>query len=191
MRAAAIREMYLNSEVQKPSLEEILEFNPPPPNGPEWSARWNRHLIRTLRLLDLHVIDAEDIRARRALAREPLGVEIPLRLAGACSSPSNPWPKERSQRLEILRLPYRRGRCNGSGKDKETAGINMMIPPQQLLLQHWLKRVEPMAPIRDEQYSSNIISGACLPTTIVPGSTKMMSLQSGMDQSGLLRLQGI
>ena len=29
MRAAAIRDMYISSEVQKPSLEEVLEFNGP------------------------------------------------------------------------------------------------------------------------------------------------------------------
>ena len=38
-------------------------------------------------------------------------------------------------------------------------------------------------------YSSD--NGARLPATIVPGSIKIVNLQSGRDQSGLLQLQGI
>ena len=46
------------------------------------------------------------------------------------------------RRQERMRLPCRRGRYNGSGKGKVTAGISMAIPPQQLLLQRQLKKVE-------------------------------------------------
>ena len=35
------------------------------------------------------------------------------------------------------------------------------------------------------------IHGARLPATLVLGSTRTLSLQSGTDQSGLLQLQGI
>ena len=86
--------------------------------------------------------DADEIRTQRALAKEQLGMEIPLRSAGAYSSPKNPWPRERRLKQETLRLPCRKERYNGSGKDKETAGISMEIPPQQLLLQRQLKKVE-------------------------------------------------
>ena len=39
--------------------------------------------------------DPEEVRSRRALVREQLGVETPLRSAGAYSTPTNPWPRER------------------------------------------------------------------------------------------------
>ena len=38
--------------------------------------------------------DADEIRTQRALAKEQLRVEIPLRSAGAYSSPKDPWPRE-------------------------------------------------------------------------------------------------
>ena len=42
---------------------------------------------------EFEVGDATEIRNQRALAKEQLGMETPLRSAGAYSSPNNPWAK--------------------------------------------------------------------------------------------------
>ena len=43
---------------------------------------------------EFKVGDADEIRIQRSLAKEQLDVEIPLRSAGAYTSPMNPWPRE-------------------------------------------------------------------------------------------------
>ena len=43
---------------------------------------------------EFEVGDANEIRNQRALAKEQLGMEIPLRSAGAYSSPNNAWPRD-------------------------------------------------------------------------------------------------
>ena len=43
---------------------------------------------------EVEVGDANEIRNHRALAKEQLGMEIPLRSAGGSSSPNNPWPRD-------------------------------------------------------------------------------------------------
>ena len=66
--------------------------------------------------------DADEIRTQRALAKEQLGVEIPLRSAAAYASPKNPWPREKEteKKQVTLHLPCRKERYTGSGKGKET-----------------------------------------------------------------------
>ena len=101
MRCAAIKEMLLNTEVQKPSLEEILEFNgprmdctieaTPHPNTQAYLSTCEGGGV----IQEFEEGDADEIRTQRALTKEQLGVEIPLRSAGAYSPPKNPWPREK------------------------------------------------------------------------------------------------
>ena len=85
MRYAAIKEMYLNTEVQKPTLEEILEFKgsrmdctieaTPHRNAQAYLSTYEGGWV----IQDFEVGDADEIRNQRALAKEQLGMEIPMR----------------------------------------------------------------------------------------------------------------
>ena len=97
---AAMKEIQLNTEVQKPSLEEILEFNglrmectieaTPHQNAQAYLSACEGGGV----MQEFEVGNADEIRTKRAIAKEQLGIEMPLRSAGAYSSPNNPWPRE-------------------------------------------------------------------------------------------------
>ena len=147
-RTAAIREMTTNSEAQTPSVEPTLEFDglrmecaiesTPHSNTQAYNCTYDgSELIQRF-----EEGDPEEVSSLRALAQEQLGVDIPLRSAGAYSTPTNPRPRERETETRDSLWRAKRGRCTGRDQGKETAGISMVIPPQQLLLQRQLKKVE-------------------------------------------------
>ena len=249
MRAATIREMYTNSEVQKPSLEEILEFNGPRmectmESTPHSNTQAYRSTYEGGGLIQkFEEGDAEDIRTRRALAREQLGVEIPLRSAGAYSSPSTPWPKEKESETRDTAFDVQkrkmRWKRQGQGNSWDQYGDSSSAASPSASAEevgkethsmsekankwgggahgsHLRRAVSMCSLLNHADYSKPIEakasgqsglakldnrslrigttvprSGARLPATIVPGSIRIMNLQSGMDQSGLLQLQGI
>ena len=100
MRFAAIREMYLNTEVQKPSLEEILECKgsrmdctieaTPQEDAQAYLSTYEGGGV----IQEFEVGNAIEDKNRRVPAKEQLGMEMPLRSEGAYSSPNNPWPRD-------------------------------------------------------------------------------------------------
>ena len=81
--------MTANSEVQKPSLEAFLEFDGlrmecTMESTPRSNTQAYKSIYEGAGLIQkFEEGDPEDIKARRALAREQLGMEMLLRSAGA------------------------------------------------------------------------------------------------------------
>ena len=115
-RAAAFREMTTNSEAQKPSLEMIFEFDGLRMERAMESAPHSNTQAHNCTNEGAGLIqrfeegDPDDIRSRRVLAREQMGMEIPLRPACAYSPPKNPWPREgvRDWRYRFCRTGQKR-----------------------------------------------------------------------------------
>ena len=127
MRYAAIKEMCLNTEVQKPSLEEILEFKgarmdctieaTPHQNAQAYLSTYEGGGV----IQEFETENADEVKNQRA--KEQLGMEIPLRSVGAYSSPSNPWPRDlEAEARDTVHIAAR-----------VTAGTSMVSPPQQPL----------------------------------------------------------
>ena len=93
MRYAAIKQMYLNTEVQKPSLEDILEFKgdrmactveaTPHPNARAYLSAYEGGGV----MQEFEVENADEIKDQKQQGME-------IRSEGAYSCPVNPWPRD-------------------------------------------------------------------------------------------------
>ena len=112
MGYAAIREMYLNTEVQKPSLEEILDFHGPRMDfteestpHPEARAYLSAHEGGEV-LQDFEIEDEGD--EKKSIERKTRDMVFPLRSEGQYSAPTNPWPGSHTEEEAHLQETGRR-----------------------------------------------------------------------------------
>ena len=100
MRYAAIKEMYLNTEVQKPLLEEILEFQDPrmdfiEESTPHSEARAYLSAYKGGEVMqDFEIEDKGDEKNQKSTERKTRDMVFPLRSEGQYSSPKSPWPRD-------------------------------------------------------------------------------------------------
>ena len=141
MRIATMKEMMHNAEVDKPTLQTVLEIEGERVGNQLRIRVWmiyNRTYEGADLIAELTWNDPMDTEAQRSLARAQTGVR----------ATSGYFPQQiQGQRLKKslarrVRLPSLRGRRTGIDQSRGTTGISMETLHQQLLLQRLLKKVE-------------------------------------------------
>ena len=99
MRYAAIKEMYLNPEVQKPSLEEVLEFQGPrmdctEESTPHSEARAYSSAYEGGEVMQKFEIENAKDAMDQSTAEKQRGMVFPVRSEGEHSGVTNPWPRD-------------------------------------------------------------------------------------------------
>ena len=119
MRYAAIKEINLNTEVQKPSLADVLEFDcieesTPHPEAHAYSSTYEGGEV----MQQFEVEEPMDLQTT-GVQRDML---FPVRAEGRYTVPTNPWPRnpETEERDTV-------------GVVRVTAGTSMVSPHPQLL----------------------------------------------------------
>ena len=129
MRLAAVREMRLNEEVDKPSLAEVLEYKG---FTMECSVESTPHEDACVYS---STYDGGELLKQFGEPAQTLATEqVPTRSHGVFANTFNPWPRQ--EELEARDVMEIQKRTPGNPGDKGIDGISMESLPQHRLLRH-------------------------------------------------------